>query len=240
MRRTPLALALAAALLAGCGGGGAAPVTGTGPEDGETPPTPPAGTPATPGAPAPPSAATIDGIDDAFRPGDVTIAVGGTVTWRMIDEEHDVTWSGAAPAGGNIGRMDRGQSVTRTFTAAGTYAYSCDRHKNRHGGTVTVTGGGAAPGPEPNPPSGTATVTTPGETFSPATVTITAGGTVTWQFTGVSRHNVTFTAAQPSGGNVPDTDVGGSAQRQFPTAGSYPYRCTRHSGMTGEVVVVQP
>lgn len=234
-----MVLVVAAAVAAGCGGGGATPVTGTEPGGGEGngPGTPPGTTPGTPpGGPGPSANAVIEGVDDAFRPADATIPAGGTVTWRMIDEEHDVTWTGAAPAGGNIGKMDRGQSVTRTFGAGGTYTYACDRHKGRHGGTITVAGDGGSQ-PPPTPPSASATVTTPGESFSPATVTITPGGTVTWDFTGVSRHNVTFTGTQPPGGNIPDTDVGGRAQRQFPAAGTYPYQCTRHSGMTGQVVV---
>jgi plastocyanin len=234
MRTSRIFLAVAAALATGCGGGGAAPITGADPgEGGNTPGTPP---PTVPGAPGAPTSAVIDGVDDAFRPPDATITAGGTVTWRMIDEEHDVTWSGAAPPGGDIGRIDRGRSASRTFSEPGAYAYSCARHKGRHGGVITVTGGGGDP-PTGTPPTGSATVTTPGESFSPTTVTITSGGTVTWEFTGVSRHNVTFTGAQPPGGNVPDTDVGGRAQRQFPSAGSYPYRCTRHAGMTGEVIV---
>jgi plastocyanin len=288
-----------------------------------------------PSTPTAPSSATVQGVDDAFSPSAVTIATGGTVTWTMVDEEHDVTWTGAAPTGGNIGRMDRGRSVSRTFPNAGSYAYTCSRHDGKHGGTVTVQPGGAGEAPvltaivispaspsvavgatvqltatpldqgartmtgvpaaqwssanpaaatvsatgavtgvaagtvavtarithdgvtreattsvsvggttttppPANPAPSTATVTTPGTSFSPATVTIAAGGTVTWQFTGSTRHNVTFTgSAPPPGGNVPDTDAGGSAQRQFPAAGTYTYSCTRHSGMNG-TVVVQP
>ena len=48
---------------------------------------------------------------------------------------------------------------------------------------------------------------------------------------------MTFSGAAPTGGNVPDTDSGGSATRTFSTAGTYDYQCTRHSGMTGRVVV---
>jgi plastocyanin len=288
-----------------------------------------------PSNPAAPASATVQGVDDAFSPSTVTIAPGGTVTWTMVDEEHDVTWTGAAPAGGSIGRMDRGQSISRSFATAGTYAYTCGRHGGKHGGTVVVQGGsteapvltavvinpagpsvpvggtvqlsatpldqggrtmtglpaaqwssadaakatvgaaglvtGVAAGtvavtaritqggttreatvnvtvggttttpPPPNPGAPlAATVTTPGTSFGPATVTIGAGGTVTWQFTGSTRHNVTFSGSTPPpGGNVPDTDAGGSAQRQFPTAGTYAYSCTRHAGMNG-TVVVQP
>jgi plastocyanin len=284
-----------------------------------------------PAPPSAPSSATVQGVDDAFLPSSVTIAAGGSVTWTMVDEEHDVTWTGAAPTGGNIGRIDRGRSVTRTFPNAGTYAYTCDRHDGKHGGTVTVQGSTAGPvftsvriapaspavtvggtvqltatpmdqggqamtglaaaqwssadatkatvgasglvtgvaagtaavtaritqggvtreaavnvtvgsgGSTPPPPGApsTATVTTPGTSFNPGTVTIAAGGTVTWQFTGGDRHNVTFSGTAPTGGNIPDTNAGGSAQRTFATAGTYNYSCTRHNGMSG-TVVVQP
>lgn len=238
MRWTPHAavVVLAAALLGGCGGGGAAPVTPTDPGGGgETPGAPV--TPPPPGTPPAASTATIDGIDDAFTPSEVTIAAGGTVTWRMVDEEHDVTWTAAAPPGGNTGRIDDDEPVSRTFPQTGTYPFTCARHDHEHGGTVTVTDGSSAPPTTPPPAGSTATVTTPGESFSPANVTIPAGGSVTWGFTGVSRHNVTFTGQQPAGGNIPDTDVGGSATRTFAAAGTYPYACTRHSGMNGQVVV---
>jgi plastocyanin len=94
-----------------------------------------------------------------------------------------------------------------------------------------------APPPTTPPPSGsTATVTTPNATFSPSDITIAAGGSVTWQFS-EARHNVTFQGTAPTGGNVPDQDPGTSASRTFPLAGTYNYSCTRHSGMTGRVIV---
>jgi plastocyanin len=86
------------------------------------------------------------------------------------------------------------------------------------------------------PVPGGVTVTTPNLTFTPATVTIAAGGTVTWQFSG-NTHNVTFTGGTPPGGNIPDQPAGSSQSRTFPTTGSYGYLCTRHNGMTGTVVV---
>jgi plastocyanin len=86
------------------------------------------------------------------------------------------------------------------------------------------------------PGSSTVTVTTPNETFSPATVNLAAGGTVVWQISGAT-HNVTFAGTAPAGGNIPDTSPGNSASRTFATAGTYNYQCTRHSGMSGIVVV---
>jgi plastocyanin len=268
------------------------------------------------------NSATVRGLEHAFSPASVTITAGGTVTWTMVDDEHDVTWTGAAPPQGNIPKMDEGESVTRTFPAAGTYTYRCARHENHNEtGTVIVQGGSASPvftsvGVTPAAPgvsvggtvqlaaaardqngqamsglpaatwttsdasratvsasglvtgvaagsvtvtasiasggvtrTGSATVTvsagpatptsvvvtTPGESFAPATATIGVGGTVTWEISGAT-HNVTFGAAAPAGGNIPDTRAG-TASRQFTAAGTYEYQCTRHSGMQGRVVV---
>ena len=81
-----------------------------------------------------------------------------------------------------------------------------------------------------------ATVTTPNSTFTPRVLTIVAGTTVTWQFSG-QRHNVTFGSLMPAGGNIGNTDPGNAVSRTFATPGTYDYQCTRHSGMTGQVVV---
>lgn len=77
------------------------------------------------------------GLEHAFSPPSVTITPGGTLTWIMVDDEHDVTRVRAAPPGGNIPKTDEGVSVTRTFPTAGTYTCRCARHEN-HNETVTV------------------------------------------------------------------------------------------------------
>lgn len=82
-----------------------------------------------------------------------------------------------------------------------------------------------------------ATVTTPGLSFEPPTVTITAGGTVTWSVSGTT-HSVVFNSTAPEGGNVPNTAPGGSASRTFATPGRYAYHCGIHgASMSGTVVV---
>ncbi|HEV2147513.1 MAG TPA: plastocyanin/azurin family copper-binding protein, partial [Longimicrobiaceae bacterium] len=197
-------------------------------------------TPAPPGSPDP-ATVTVNVGDHSFSPSAVTIAVGGTVTWNMGDDEHDITWDGPAPPGGNVPRTDRGVSVSRTFPTPGTYTYRCARHESKgKTGTVVVTGGTPPANPPANPPTtpppASVTVTTPGTSFSPAEVTVAAGTTVTWQIGGAT-HNVTFQGTAPPGGSIPDTRAGTSVSRTFGTAGSYPYVCTRHSGMTGRVVV---
>lgn len=77
-----------------------------------------------------------------------------------------------------------------------------------------------------------------GTSFSPATVKIAAGGRVTWNFVSGanSPHNVTFGVNKPTEGDIADTSSG-DVVRNFPTAGSYAYQCTRHGGMSGTVIV---
>lgn len=82
--------------------------------------------------------------------------------------------------------------------------------------------------------SGAAVSATDGNEFTPSTVTIAPGGTVTWSFATV-LHNVNF-----SGGGAPDAipnSANTSVARAFPTAGSFAYSCSLHAGMNGAVVV---
>jgi plastocyanin len=71
--------------------------------------------------------------------------------------------------------------------------------------------------------------------FSPSSVTITKGGTVTWNNTGSTAHNVTFTSqGAPTGvGNFTSS----SKSVTFPNSGTFQYQCTNHPGMTGAVTV---
>jgi plastocyanin len=79
-----------------------------------------------------------------------------------------------------------------------------------------------------------ASVTAPQFQFIPDTVDVAAGGEVTWSI-GEVHHTVDFTTAgAPSGiGELQNA----STTRTFPTGGSFPYRCTLHTTMTGVVRV---
>jgi plastocyanin len=99
--------------------------------------------------------------------------------------------------------------------------------------TMASCGGDSSPlGPPPT--TTTAEVFTPGNTFSPFSTTIGVGGTVTFRITGVP-HNVIFSApGSPANVNVvSNTDV----SRTFSTRGTFPYDCTVHPGMSGQIVV---
>jgi uncharacterized protein YjdB len=77
-----------------------------------------------------------------------------------------------------------------------------------------------------------ANVSTPGNFFSPASVDIAVGGTVTWTLG--SAHNVTFDGGA---GVPPNIGIVNSDSRTFNTAGTFGYQCTLHAGMTGSVTV---
>jgi len=264
-----------------------------------------------------PGSATVTTPNQTFSPPTVTIAPGGQVTWQFSGSTHNVTFSGAAPAGGNIPDVQPGNAVSRTFATVGTYPYQCTRH-NGMTGTVVVQGGGGASvftslsvtpatsvlsvgstaqlSATPLDQNGAAmaglpaatftsgngavatvtpaglvtgvaaggatitatltangvthsgtaavtvtqggggsvTVSTAGNQFTPDAVEVAPGTTVIWSFVG-STHNVTFDAAAPAGGNIPDTAPGNSVARTFTVLGDYDYQCTLHSNMKGRI-----
>ena len=71
--------------------------------------------------------------------------------------------------------------------------------------------------------------------FSPATLTIAPGTTVSWSWAGFNPHDVRFTPAS----GIPNSDVQtvGSFQALFTTPGTYPYNCSLHISMTGTIIV---
>jgi plastocyanin len=70
--------------------------------------------------------------------------------------------------------------------------------------------------------------------FSPDLVTIAAGDTVTWTWSGFSPHSVTFGVGSSAG-----TRASGTFQRVFRTPGTFSYRSTvaADSGMSGAIMV---
>jgi plastocyanin len=78
---------------------------------------------------------------------------------------------------------------------------------------------------------------TPAIAFTPASVNLAVGGTVTFAF-GAVGHNVFFDGA-PAGAPAPIDGVNANTnvQRTFATAGTYNYNCHIHPGMHGTIVV---
>jgi plastocyanin len=82
--------------------------------------------------------------------------------------------------------------------------------------------------PEPN------TVSIINMTFTPATITVTAGTKVTWKNNDNMTHTVTANDDSYDSGNI---GPGSSFSKTFSIAGTYPYHCSIHPSMTGKVVV---
>lgn len=96
----------------------------------------------TPGGTGTPAAAACSGsggtaveaVDTlAFTPAGVTIAVGQTVTWTNTGAAaHTVSFTG----GPDCGRINAGQSVSRTFTTTGFFGYLCSFHATMAGSVL--------------------------------------------------------------------------------------------------------
>ncbi len=71
--------------------------------------------------------------------------------------------------------------------------------------------------------------------FSPASVTVAVGDTVTWHNTGQAPHNAT---ADDGSFKTPDLTNGQSASHRFTSAGTFSYICTIHPNMHGTVRVL--
>ncbi len=71
--------------------------------------------------------------------------------------------------------------------------------------------------------------------FSPNPIQITVGSTVTWTNNTGTRHTATSDTGAWTTGSI--TPAGTSAAVAFPMAGTFPYHCAIHPGMTGTVIV---
>lgn len=118
-------------LAVGCGGSSA---TGT---DGGTPPPPP----------PPPPANTVQVTNNAFTPGDLSVATGTTVTWSWNtcsggdgygNGQTCVTHSVVLDDGSASSSSQSTGSFAHQFTAAGTYPYHCAIHGAAMSGKIVV------------------------------------------------------------------------------------------------------
>lgn len=97
---------------------------------------------------------------------------------------------------------------------------------------MTGTGGGGSGAGSGTP--GANEVFIQGMAFSPSTITVTAGTTVTWTNKDAVTHNVTSSPALFSSGSMGN---GATYSFIFANKGTYNYSCTIHPTMTGTVVV---
>ncbi len=91
-----------------------------------------------------------------------------------------------------------------------------------------------SPNPGGNPSPNTVTMSS--MAFSPSTLTVSRGTTVTWKNTDGIAHTATSDAGVWDTGNMP---AGSSKTFTFNTTGTYSYFCTYHRamGMVGTIIV---
>jgi plastocyanin len=178
-------------------------------------------------------------VGTSLSPKDITVAPGTTVTWTATSGQHKLE-STSGPEELKSDDLNAGSSWTHTFTKVGTYAYVDKENENNAAlhGTVTVKSGAAStpgvPGAPAAPAPTSVAVTLAGKAFSPASVTVAVGGTVTWTNKDSMPHNVTA-----NGGAFKSATLAPGAvfSFKFTTPGTYPYNCTFHGGMNGTVIV---
>jgi plastocyanin len=168
----------------------------------------------------------------SVTPSAVSVVVQGTQNLTVVaKDQNGATMSGLSSTfqSNDVSVATVTSAGVVTGVAAGTTTITVN-------GTIGTTTKSQTVNVTVSTPGATASVAaTTGNTFDPSSVTITANGQVTWNFAGVA-HNVTFDNAAPQGGNIATTS-NSSVSRTFPNPGTYPYHCTIHGGMNGEVNV---
>ena len=212
--RASMVIILASVVVAGCGGGGG----------GVTPPPPPVFT----SLQVQPDSQTIFGA-----PGTQT-----QMSATPLDQNgHAMTGLGAASwssSDESIATVNSSGLVT-SVALGGPVTISASLTS----GGVTKNGSGTVKVAD-IPLTDTITMTT-SQQVVPSTVTIKAGGSVTWVFQSLA-HTVTFNQPAPAG---TPADIGTAAapyantkvSRTFATAGTFNFHCSIHPGMTGVVNV---
>jgi plastocyanin len=117
-----------------------------------------------------------------------------------------------------------------TLFAIGIVGSGCGKDSSNPTASYATT---PAPAPVPATPN---TVSMSGMTFSPATITVKVGTTVTWNNNdGIAHTSTSDTGVWDTGRLAP----GATATTTFNTAGTYTYNCIYHAamGMRGTVIV---
>jgi plastocyanin len=87
--------------------------------------------------------------------------------------------------------------------------------------------------PNNNPPAA-ASVSIRNMAFNPASLSVTAGATVTWTNSDTTIHTVTADDASSNSGNIA---IGATYSKVFNSAGTFSYHDALHPEATGKVVV---
>lgn len=208
---------------------------------------------AIPAAVADAATATVS-IGERLEPARLTVAVGTAVTWTNDDDERHRVRSRDGVTEFDSGNLEPGETFTFVFEAPGDHPYVDEREPEdaAYHGAITVTGGGqtgsGGASTDPGDASGTGGGAAPSDaggapsdvdvavldrSFSPASIEVSAGSSVTWTNRSDREHTVTFR----SGGGSGEFGGGGTFTHTFDAPGTFDYLCAIHPEMTGTVTV---
>jgi plastocyanin len=157
-----------------------------------------------------------------------SVPVGGTIIWTNAGAQaHSVT---AADGSFDSGLVAPGDSASIEFDTAGVYLYHCTPHPWMTGYVMVNPPGGPDGAPTMAMVEGSATdINSWGYAYS-----VSAGDSISWTNSGSQAHSVTSTGGAFDIGLV---SPGTSSALEFDTPGLYPYQCTPHPWMKGNVLV---
>lgn len=205
-------------------------------------------------ADTPAQSASIVINDSGFSPRSATVFLNGSVSFTNSGSVvHTATTTGSAPLPFDTGGLNPGQSTSFNLNLPGTYAFDsatdCLNGNSSPqfkcgGGVVTVVASSAAASsssaPAPGAPAasvpapaaatapgaaaGSAVVNVDDKGFSPASVTVALGGSVTWVNQSATQvHTATTTGDNPVPFDTGGLGPGQSGTFSFATAGTYSY-----------------
>jgi plastocyanin len=84
--------------------------------------------------------ATVEVLDFEFRPKEVRVGVGETITWNFVGSGHTTTSDRGQPETWNSGdaTFPPGSTYQHTFTKPGRFSYVCTPHRTFMKGAVVV------------------------------------------------------------------------------------------------------
>ncbi len=129
-----------------------------------------------------------------------------------------------------------GSSKTAT-TAASTSGFAARPATSTSTTVATTTTSNGGSTTTASPPTAPGQVAIVDYDFSPNSITVNVGDTVTWTNQDTSDHWVVSAPTSPASFDLGRQVNGATVQHTFTAAGSYPYFCNLHNYMKGTVVV---